>query len=253
MLRNPLVQSICVMSLFLLVTTSAQAQSCGTAGCSTCSTGSCGSSTTIGANTVAGLGPLANWFGFGLAKKYCCGPRHGCPGYVHCQPMAPRMHFPQVCGKAVCEPCTLEHFGYYNTCWAPWGFPPDFSHCPTPQLAAIVPTSYPKTQYFSPDYRAQQPDAGEELPMKEMTPSMMEKEKMEKEKMEKESMRFQQPGQFQPAGLGPIRTQPVSTAPALGVPMRSTMTTIQGGSSGRFEVLPQPRPIYGSPSPFIPR
>jgi hypothetical protein len=32
----------------------------------------------------------------------------------------------------------LPHWGFYETCWSPWPFPPDWTHCPTPPPAAFV-------------------------------------------------------------------------------------------------------------------
>jgi hypothetical protein len=59
----------------------------------------------------------------------------------------------------VCDPCTLEHFGYYATCWAPWPYPPDWSHCPTPPPGAVLPPPpYPPYTPRTPqDYRRQAP------------------------------------------------------------------------------------------------
>jgi hypothetical protein len=135
-----------------------------------CAAGNCGGCMpVIGPNTMTGWGALWNWLDFKVAKMNCCGPTSNCGTWVHCQPKPPCILFPRVCGKCVCNPCEMEHFGYYNTCWAPWGFHPDFSHCPTPQLASVVPPKWPKTEYFSNDPRAQQPGLGgsDEMPMRE--------------------------------------------------------------------------------------
>jgi hypothetical protein len=37
-----------------------------------------------------------------------------------------------VCPKPLCDPCNMEHYGYYLTCWHPWPFPPDYRHCTGP-------------------------------------------------------------------------------------------------------------------------
>jgi hypothetical protein len=41
----------------------------------------------------------------------------------------PRFHYHCVCPKPACDPCSLEHYGYYPTCWQAWPFPPDYRHC----------------------------------------------------------------------------------------------------------------------------
>jgi len=59
--------------------------------------------------------------------------RHKCPPpFVHCQEGPPRLRFKCACPKPVCDPCNLEHYGYYQTCWRPWSFSPDARHCPEP-------------------------------------------------------------------------------------------------------------------------
>jgi hypothetical protein len=58
---------------------------------------------------------------------------HKCPPtYVHCLEGAPCIKFKCGCPKPVCNPCSLEHFGYYQTCWRPWPFAADLSHCTAP-------------------------------------------------------------------------------------------------------------------------
>lgn len=83
--------------------------------------------TSLSTAVVFVLTPMA--FGDG-----CLTCRHKCPPpYVHCQEGPPCLRFKCGCPKPVCDPCTLEHYGYYQTCWRPWSFPPDASHCPQPQ------------------------------------------------------------------------------------------------------------------------
>ena len=33
----------------------------------------------------------------------------------------------------------LPHYGYYQTCWHPWPFPPDWSHCTVLPPGELVP------------------------------------------------------------------------------------------------------------------
>jgi len=79
-----------------------------------------------------------------------------CPTFHYCQPRPPCLCKTIVCSKPVCHPCTLEHYGYYPTCWRPWMEVLDYSHCPVPSPAQ-----------FMPNYHAQiaQPSTEEEMPM----------------------------------------------------------------------------------------
>src|SRR5262245_59214502 len=54
-----------------------------------------------------------------------------------CQERPPCWHNKPVCPKPICDPCTLEHHGYYHTCWRPSSIPPDWSHCPVPPPAVM--------------------------------------------------------------------------------------------------------------------
>lgn len=58
-----------------------------------------------------------------------------CPVNKRCQEKPPCWHIKRVCPKPICDPCTLEHHGYYHTCWRPSSVPPEWSHCPVPPPA----------------------------------------------------------------------------------------------------------------------
>jgi hypothetical protein len=60
------------------------------------------------------------------------------PPFVHCQERPPCVKMKCVCPRPVCNPCALEHAGYYQTCWQPWPYPPDWSHCPVPPPGAVI-------------------------------------------------------------------------------------------------------------------
>ncbi len=88
---------------------------------------------------VFALGGIAFLQQGGLAQE-ACGPNgcstcrtcqtHHCPPSFHwCQEVAPRIRFQHGCPKPICNPCDLPNWGYYQTCWTPWPFPPDYSHC----------------------------------------------------------------------------------------------------------------------------
>jgi hypothetical protein len=107
---------ICVMAAILLLPQTsllAQAPAPG------CSTGTC----STGCNT--------------------CGPS-GCQ-FFHCPPALkwcmegkPRICFMPGCPKPICCPCEAPAWGYYQKCWTPWPWPPDWSHCAVPPLASQV-------------------------------------------------------------------------------------------------------------------
>ncbi len=53
---------------------------------------------------------------------------HCPPPFVHCQESPPCIIFKPVCPRPVCDPCNLEHWGYYPTCWRRW--PGNLANCP---------------------------------------------------------------------------------------------------------------------------
>jgi hypothetical protein len=68
----------------------------------------------------------------------------GCQRF-HCPPVlkwcmegAPRICFQHGCPKPICSPCQAPNWGYYQKCWSPWPWPPDWSHCPVPPPASQV-------------------------------------------------------------------------------------------------------------------
>ncbi len=72
-------------------------------------------------------------------QKDCCPPY-----FKYRFEGAPKIKFKHGCPKPICDPCHLPHYGYYQTCWAPWPFPPDWTHCPVPPPAALVQPIPPK-------------------------------------------------------------------------------------------------------------
>jgi len=63
---------------------------------------------------------------------------HCPPSYKHCYEGAPHIHWHRGCPHPICNPCDLPHFGYFETCWSPWPFPPTWAHCVTPPPASQV-------------------------------------------------------------------------------------------------------------------
>jgi hypothetical protein len=83
----------------------------------------------------------------------CATPGAGCaackggpcpPKWHYTYEGPPKIKWHKGCPRPVCDPCRLEHYGYYQTCWAPWPFAPDWSHCPCPPPGvALPPPPYP--------------------------------------------------------------------------------------------------------------
>ena len=82
-----------------------------------------------------------------LACRSCC-PIF-CPHYKHCAEGAPRICIMNGCPKPLCNPCTMPNWGYYQTCWSPWPWGPDWSHCPVPTPASQV---FVPGQLVTPNY-----------------------------------------------------------------------------------------------------
>ncbi len=105
---------------------------------------------------VAGSSAQAG--GLGL----CC----SCPPpLTWCSEQAPCLKFKCACPRPVCDPCDLQHYGYYATCWQPWPFQPDWSHCSTiPPGAALPPPAYPPYSPRAPQDRRPDTIREEDLP-----------------------------------------------------------------------------------------
>jgi hypothetical protein len=87
-----------------------------------------------------GYGGCASCGGGGGGCNECqtCNTHHCPPKLQHCMEGPPRIHVKIGCPKPICNPCTQPNWGYYEKCWNPWPFPPNWSHCPSPPPAATV-------------------------------------------------------------------------------------------------------------------
>jgi len=96
--------------------------------------------------------------------KACAPKKYQCPPpYFWYTEGPPRLRFKKACPRPVCDPCNLEHYGYYQTCWRPWAYPPDWSHCPVPPPGVVLPP--PATPPYAPRiYPQPTRSGGNELP-----------------------------------------------------------------------------------------
>ena len=86
---------------------------------------------------------LALAFQSAAPAEDCCGTSwchwHCPPCFKWCMEGPPKIKFKCGCGKPVCVPdCSTPNWGYFQTCWRPWPWPPDYSHCPWPTPAAVA-------------------------------------------------------------------------------------------------------------------
>ena len=93
--------------------------------CASCGTGGCAPTAECGTCATCASCQSCQWF-------------HCPPAFHHCQEGPPCLWFKCGCPHPVCNPCTLQHYGYFEACWTPYPFPADWSHCPTPPPAAFV-------------------------------------------------------------------------------------------------------------------
>jgi hypothetical protein len=68
----------------------------------------------------------------------CVSTHHCPPPFKYTYEGAPHIHFQRGCPHPICNPCDLPHWGYFDTCWTPWPYPPNWSHCPVPPPASYV-------------------------------------------------------------------------------------------------------------------
>ena len=88
--------------------------------------------------------PLAMCLGMGSValadpcEDCCCQRLHCPPPLHHCMERPPCIKFMCGCPRPVCNPCNAPNWGYFQPCWVPWPWPPDWSHCPVPPPATMV-------------------------------------------------------------------------------------------------------------------
>lgn len=88
---------------------------------------------------LAGLASVVFGWSAPAWGQNCDCSNHPCPPFVKYRfEGPPRLCFKHGCPKPICDPCHLPRYGYFPTCWQPWPFPPDWSHCPVPPPGALV-------------------------------------------------------------------------------------------------------------------
>ncbi len=73
------------------------------------------------------------------------------PPYIHYYEGVPKLKFKRACPRPVCDPCNLDHYGYYATCWGPWPYDRDFRHCTHPTASDMLPP--PKIPHYTPRHQ----------------------------------------------------------------------------------------------------
>ena len=103
----------------------------------------------------AGVAQAQEACGTCLACRSCC-PIF-CPHYKFCAEGAPRICIQNGCPKPICSPCTMPNWGYTQTCWSPWPWGNDWSHCPVLPPAALVNVPGPSLTLGAPSMVPTQP------------------------------------------------------------------------------------------------
>lgn len=69
---------------------------------------------------------------------FTCQHTHCPPALKHCTEGPPHICFKCGCPRPICNPCMNPNWGYFETCWNPWPWPPDYSHCRAVPPAAMI-------------------------------------------------------------------------------------------------------------------
>ena len=108
---------------------------------------------------------------FGVPCGVGCNNHHCPPPYKYCVEGPPRICWQHGCPRPICNPCDLPHWGFYETCWNPWPFPPEWTHCPSPPPAAQVTLDPYVHPNLPPPERVLKPGAGLQAPDAAPSPS----------------------------------------------------------------------------------
>jgi hypothetical protein len=87
------------------------------------------------------------------ATSFCCQTHHCPPPLAHCQERPPIIRVKCGCPKPICNPCTQPGWGYFETCWSPWPWPPNYNHCATlpPAATVVLDGAATASPYYNPN------------------------------------------------------------------------------------------------------
>ena len=77
-------------------------------------------------------------FGTPSTGSNCCQSHHCPPAFNHCVEGPPCICWKHGCPHPICDPCNLPHWGFWEKCWNPYPFPPNWTHCPAPPPSSLV-------------------------------------------------------------------------------------------------------------------
>lgn len=201
---------------------------------------------------VASVSPAAAQEVFGGWAGACgvecgigCQTHHCPPPLQHCQERPPIIRVKCGCPKPICNPCTQPNWGYYETCWSPWPWPPDYNHCSKLPPAATIALSGPN----NPQYPNYGPNGGPNtVPNAGQYPTNR-----------------QPPLAVEPS-MPPVSSPPIPTTPGMPrmsttpmpqqptpqqpMPPQNPMPNVQPMPGGGIDALPVPRPE--NPRPELP-
>jgi hypothetical protein len=155
----------------------------------------------------------------GCASCAPCGHEKCPPPYIHWMEGPPKIKFKKGCPRPVCDPCNLPHYGYYQTCWGPWPFGPDWSHCRVPTPSQMLPD--PKVPPYTPKVPVSREGDGKKgddggkgkAPDKPVTPELPEPKKLEDTSYRTVPMPQVAVPAITPVATTPLPSPTVSTVP----------------------------------------
>jgi hypothetical protein len=159
-----------------------------------------------------------------------CQTHHCPPKLQHCMEGEPKIHVKIGCPKPIRNPCAQPNWGYYEKCWNPWPFAPNWSHCnatPPAATVALAERAYGGlTPFYGNDPQTQS------APPAQTTPRVIVP-----------------PTPAQPPYMPPMPNQPPIRTTPMPSPVPTPMPSPSGTSSSPLENLPVPRTETLRPMP----
>jgi hypothetical protein len=158
-----------------------------------------------------------------------CQTHHCPPKLEHCMEGEPKIHVKIGCPKPICNPCSQPNWGYYDKCWNPWPYPPNWTHCPNPPPAATVALAERTYGGLTPFYGPETVPTVTSTPRSYVSPTPAQPS-------------YMPPQPMPPSMSPPIRTTPTPMPSQVPTPMPSTSSPGFPGIPGSpLESLPIPR------------